>query len=658
MAGELVVGNGNILINLDPHLQIRDIYFPYVGYQNHVQGYPNRLGVWVNGSFSWLSSNEWEIDARYHKDSLITFSKAKNANLGISLLVEDGVHQRENIFLRKISVTNHSDEKKDVRLFFHQDLSIYETEIGDTAFYDPETDTIIHYKKNRYFLFNGEFEHTGIQQYTTGIKRFQLAEGTWRDAEDGLLHTNPIAQGSVDSTFSLEQSIGPHETKIAYYWLTLGKKREEAVSLNYYLKEIGPSLTLDKITVYWRKWIQKANSIKADLSEDIIDLYKRSLLIVRTQTNQNGFIMAANDSRIQHYNRDHYSYMWPRDGALVAAAMTKAGYHRMVENFYRRCAELITEDGYLHHKYNPDGSIGSSWHPLVGKDGEVQLPIQEDETALVLWALWQDYTHTEDIEFAQSLYRSFVRPAARFLLDYFDDHFELPKPSYDLWEERRGIFAFTASSVYGGLMAAYSFAELFGEQERALKYKQGAERIKQGISTHLYDSEIGRFIRGIYVDSSGNVTKDLTIESSLYGLFAFGVFKPDDERMIATMNAIENELSIQTEIGGIARYYNDYYFQQTHHIEIVPGNPWIICTLWLAKWKIAKAKKLSDLKEALAVFHWVVKHASPSGLLPEQLHPMTGEPLSVSPLTWSHATFVDVIVDYVTAFERISQNTT
>ena len=32
---------------------------------------------------------------------------------------------------------------------------------------------------------------------------------------------------------------------------------------------------------------------------------------------------------------------------------------------------------------------------------------------------------------------------------------------------------------------------------------------------------------------------------------------------------------------------------------------------------------------------------------PEQLHPHTGEPLSVSPLTWSHAAFITTTLRYL-----------
>ena len=40
---------------------------------------------------------------------------------------------------------------------------------------------------------------------------------------------------------------------------------------------------------------------------------------------------------------------------------------------------------------------------------------------------------------------------------------------------------------------------------------------------------------------------------------------------------------------------------------------------------------------------WATERALPSGVLAEQVHPKTGAPLSVSPLTWSHAEFVGTV---------------
>jgi hypothetical protein len=42
----------------------------------------------------------------------------------------------------------------------------------------------------------------------------------------------------------------------------------------------------------------------------------------------------------------------------------------------------------------------------------------------------------------------------------------------------------------------------------------------------------------------------------------------------------------------------------------------------------------------------------PSGVLAEQVHPYTNQPLSVSPLTWSHAAFVTTVLEYLNKLEE------
>src|SRR5690606_19793473 len=126
------------------------------------------------------------------------------------------------------------------------------------------------------------------------------------------------------------------------------------------------------------------------------------------------------------------------------------------------------------------------------------------------------------------------RKAATFLCEYIEASLGLPRPSYDLWEERYGIWTFTASSVYGGLTAASHFAELFGDYERSDQYRHVAERMKAGILEHLWDEAEGRFARGL-VMQDGRWVKDMTVESSLFGLFEFGVLPADDSRVVRTM---------------------------------------------------------------------------------------------------------------------------
>jgi GH15 family glucan-1,4-alpha-glucosidase len=126
------------------------------------------------------------------------------------------------------------------------------------------------------------------------------------------------------------------------------------------------------------------------------------------------------------------------------------------------------------------------------------------------------------------------------------------------------------------------------------------------------------------------------------------MFSPDDPMIVSTMAAVETHLWAQTDVGGLARYQNDYYQQVERQDTVrVPGNPWFVCTMWLARYHLKAARKLEDLGPGLKLLEWAAQRAMPSGTMAEQLHPYTGEPLSVSPLTWSHAEYVRAVREYI-----------
>jgi glucoamylase len=52
---------------------------------------------------------------------------------------------------------------------------------------------------------------------------------------------------------------------------------------------------------------------------------------------------------------------------------------------------------------------------------------------------------------------------------------------------------------------------------------------------------------------------------------------------------------------------------------------------------------------------WAAARAFESGVLAEQFHPYTGQPIGVSPLTWSHATFVVVVLEYLAKLQELTR---
>lgn len=643
MPRDIPVGNGNVLVAFDKNYVLREFYFPHVGEENHTEGEPFRFGVWANGRFGWLPQG-WRIKKDYLDDALVTDVELINEELKILITANDLVDFQENIYLKRLTVENLSDEDLDVRIFLCHDFHISGSEVGDTAAFKPEVNCLWHYKGMRHFLINVCAQNRcGIERFATGKKEGDSIEGTWKDAEDGILSGNPIEQGAVDSVVAIHLKLKPKSKESCFYWICAGKNWDEVYSLNKLVIEKTPEIIFKRTIDYWNHWVDKEELNYDLVTPKIARLYKRSLLIARTQIDNGGGIVAADDSDGLQFNRDTYSYVWPRDGALTCYALDLAGYLGITRRFFSFCAKIIDSSGYFLHKYMPSGALGSSWHPWL-KGSKSQLPIQEDETALVIWALWNHYRTFRDIEFIKPLYKPLIKNAADFMLLYRDSKTKLPLPSYDLWEEKQGIITFTVAAVYGGLIAASNFTEAFGESELSNGYRNGALEIREAMDKYLYLERERRFARMINLRKDGSVEIDSTVDASLYGTFAFGAYPADDERVTNTMRQVYERLWCRTEVGGLARFENDNYYRVRRDL---PGNPWFITTLWLAQYYIAKAKRRVDLDKAVEIMEWVVERALPSGVLAEQINPHTNEPLSVSPLTWSHAAFIIAFHEYI-----------
>jgi len=649
MPRPLVLGNGSLLVTYDARGAMRDLYYPQVGLPNHLNGYRNRLGFWIEGRFAWLDEDGWSVEQSYAPEALVGLSQFENLSLGVSLTLEEGVLPSQPVLLRRLSLSNRTERALGVKIFSTHDLRIGGHDVGDTALYHPFSDSILHYKGRFGFLFGGEAGENGLVEYTTGTKGFKNFEGTWRDAEDGHLAGIPIAQGSVDSTLALRVDLNPGQSADAWLWMVCGSGMDDCIH-RWEALRYRPWLDhLVDVHQYWQGWTQRVEPHLDGLPDDLASAVKVSCRIIRTQIHAQGAVIAANDSDILETARATYSYMWPRDGAFVTNVLSTLGYDQLARRFFGFCAQVLDPARpVLLHKYAPDGSLGASWHPWI-VDNQPEIPLQEDESALTLAALGDWFQRSQDLEALTPLWENFARPMANFLVDFRDPKSGLPHPSWDLWEERRGIHAFTVSALIRAMRAAAELARSVGD-DSASRYVEVADEVRSAMLTQMIDPESGRIWRRLEPSPAGPRI-DPVVDSSTLGVALLRALEPDHPVVGATLAAVESRLIVGSVTGGVARYEGDYYWRVR---DDVPGNPWIICTLWLAQVKLLRAKSAADLVEPEAWIRWALRHAAPTGVLPEQLHPDTGEALSVSPLTWSHAELIQTILAFRTAQLRLS----
>ncbi|MBS1705957.1 MAG: glycoside hydrolase family 15 protein [Armatimonadetes bacterium] len=594
MPRSLVFGNQRMLVNLDHRGVIRDLYWPGVGLYNHLQNHPLRMGFWVDGEFSWTDDDAWQVSMQLGQCGDVARTEYIHPGLGIEFALIEWMDPERPVFYRRFEGLK---GRAELRIFWWLDLRLCESDIGDTALFVPELNSMVHYKRDVYLAVGS----SALDQYSTGVRGESGESRLFEDAFDGELSMRAVDQGSVDS---LVRFTWNQEDSSVDVWIAAGDSIEALRSLMPPQSCVCPT----------------------DVASPPPTLVESSLRIIKTQTNENGAILAANDGDILKTNRSTYSYMWPRDGALVSMAMDLSGEIDFTRRYFEFCRPLTSESQpYYLHKYGPDGTFGATWHPWI-VDGMPVLPIQEDETSLMVQAFVHHWQCTGDREYAASNFDHFVALPCRFLMAYRDETTGLPKPSWDLWEERRGTHAFTVASVVGALSDAAELAAALGRPE-AGAYLESADRFREAMLEHMVDPDSGRIFRCL------NPTADSTVDSATLQIALLGALPADHPAFQSTLTAVRDKCVVQSPIGGVARYERDYYFRRSDHH---PGNPWIICTMWLAQVEIM----LGNLDEAQRWLDWAKDRASSTGMLSEQYHPETGEPLSVAPLTWSHAEVV------------------
>lgn len=641
MSRPIVLSNGELHVGLNNFGLVHDFYYPYVGSENHSSGAStrHRVGIWVDGTISWLDDEgDWTFKFRYPHKALIGHTIARNDALGILIEIDDFVDASVSAFMRNIHIINLRNEKRDVRLFTHQAFVIGDSRsYTDTAQYLPDSDAILHYRGRRAFIISGLYNNKPFDQHSIGLFGIEGREGTYRDADDGELSGCNGEHGRVDSTMRFKLDLDPLSSERVHYWIAAGTSTREALYIHKKIVTKGVSHFLHHTADHWKKWLEPALLISEKIDKAHQDSFMHSVMIIKAHIDKRGAVIASTDSSMLHYARDDYEYCWPRDGALVLWPLIRMGYTDEITRFFEFCCRGLHPSGYLMHKYRADGGLGASWHTYIHDDGNVAPPIQEDETAIVLFVFAQFYDMNHDQRLLTAFYESMVKPMATFLSEYIDETTNLPKPSYDLWEEVFLTTTYTTSVVHAALLAAADLAEDANDADSAVHWRAVANDISAAAKKHLFNDKRQAFYKGLISKKDG-IHYDETVDaSSIYGAFMFGLFGTKSDELAAAVNTYR-EIFKNTEGNiGYPRYENDTY----HSVRQGASNPWIITTLWSAQMSLEEG----DGDTANAILEWTRQMAGTTGALPEQINPHTNGPVSPRPLAWSQAEYVSTLLD-------------
>ena len=614
---DAIIGNKEIVASFTKKGELIRLFYPNRDYRQFIDFL--HIGVKINDSSIIYLHNDINNTYKQHyiEDTNILNTEILNTYFNLRVLQTDFVCSDKNVLIRKYKIKNENNINLNLSFIAH------------SALLSNHNNQVSGYCKN-----NALFQY--MHDYTFSICSDKKIEKSQINNNEANIGTGTIGDKdyvgmSSNSSISYDfEVLRPNEEIEFGIYITIfnGSDIKDIEKKIEDIKNIDYKKELESTKKYWEKYVKDYDTLKltnsnSEYMNTLKKIYKRTILLYPLLTNHlTGGISAAVEIDENRTKCGRYSYCWPRDAIFITNALDILKMEKETEKFYKTfCKTTQSKSGMWEQRFYTDGSLAPCWG------------YQIDETASVIYGVYNHYEHTNNLKFLKDTLRM-CENATKYLKRYIQnvlDGKEEEYKSYDLWEENEGIHTYSLGAIFSSFNIMLKIYEILKPEfkENRLKIEKIEKEnivlrkylveIKEYILKNLYDNNKKTFIRN----------KDGKMDISLLGIVTpFGLFSPKEKKVLNTIERIE--LTLRTYTGGYLRYEGDNY---------VGGNPWVIANLWMAKYYLEAGNK----KKARECFEFVVKSATEHGFLPEQVDNNTMQAKWVIGLGWSHAMFIDIL---------------
>ena len=388
---------------------------------------------------------------------------------------------------------------------------------------------------------------------------------------------------------------------------------------------LDPQLRLDETVAHWQEWADRRQ--RGGPYEEAVT---RSLLVLRALTHEDtgGIVAAATTSLPEELGGTRnwdYRYTWLRDAALTIEELLSHGYHDEVlewRDWLLRAVAGSPEQVQIMYDLSGARELEErelDWLPGYESSAPVRIgngaydQYQADVLGEVMVAL--DRARREGLPETR-----FSWPVQQQLLRFVCEHWE--DPDHGIWEIRGPLRHFTHSQVmvWAALDRGVRAVREHGLDGDADAWEAMRDKVRERIEAEGFDHA-----RGTYTQFFGGTS----VDASLLQLPQVGYCAPDDERMLGTVAALEEDLMH----GGLLLRYRT----ESGVDGLPPGeHPFLACSFWLVE-QYALSGRETDARELM---DRLVGLRNDLGLLSEEYSPELGRMLGNYPQALSHLALV------------------
>jgi GH15 family glucan-1,4-alpha-glucosidase len=333
-----------------------------------------------------------------------------------------------------------------------------------------------------------------------------------------------------------------------------------------------------------------------------------------------------------------YRYSWIRDSTFMLWGLYTLGFDWEANDFFYFIADVAgEEDEDLQVMYGVGGERHLEEQILGHLDGyEGARPVRIGNGAFAhrqhdVWGTILDsfYLHTKSRDGLPDRFWPILSEQVEKAATHWRE------PDRGIWEVRGEPQHFTSSKIMCWVACdrGARLARLREDEDAAERWQAIADEIHADVLANGLDD------RGVFVQHYGSDSLDASL--LLAPLVRF--LPPDDERIVNTVNAIAEELTVD---GLVLRYRVDETDDGLSGIE----GTFAICSFWM----VSALAEIGETRRARELCEKMLSYASPLGLYAEEIEPRSGRHLGNFPQAFTHLALINAVMHVIRADHELT----
>ena len=335
-----------------------------------------------------------------------------------------------------------------------------------------------------------------------------------------------------------------------------------------------------------------------------------------------------------------YRYSWIRDSTFMLWALYTLGFDWEANDFFYFIADVAGGEEELQVMYGIGGERDLTEETLDHLDGyEGATPVRIGNGAFThrqhdVWGTILDsfYLHTKSRDGLPDRFWPILTKQVEEAIRHWRE------PDRGIWEVRGEPKHFTSSKIMCWVACdrGARLARLREADAQATRWQDIADEIHADVLANGLDD------RGVFVQHYGSESLDASL--LLAPLVRF--LPPSDERIVNTVNAIADELTVD---GLVLRYR----VGETDDGLTGDEGTFTICSFWL----VSALAEIGETRRARELCEKLIGYASPLGLFAEEIDARSGRHLGNFPQAFTHLALINAVMhvirsDHETMLER------